>query len=219
MFIAIVPAYNEEKRISSVIQSLLSHVDEVVVVDDCSSDETASLAKKTGATVLRHKINLGQGAALETGHAYARERGAQYVLHFDGDGQFSVKDIIPALEKLKQEQADVILGSRFLDNRSRVPWFKRAVLLPAGVCINKLCTGLKLSDAHNGFRILNANALDKIRITYDRMAHATEIISLIKKHNLKHIEFPVQVVYHAYGQGTIAGFRILKDLVFGVFVK
>jgi glycosyltransferase involved in cell wall biosynthesis len=219
MFLAIVPAYNEEKRISSVIKSLLSHVDEIVVVDDCSTDKTVDVAQNAGATVLRHKINLGQGASLETGHSYARERGAQYVLHFDGDGQLSVEDIKPALEKLKNEHADIILGSRFLDDRSQVPLFKRKILLPVGVFINKLFTGLKLTDAHNGFRILNRTALEKIKITHDRMAHATEIISLIKKHNLKHVEFPVKIVYHEYGQRSLAGFKILKDLVFGRFVK
>ncbi|MBI2436510.1 MAG: glycosyltransferase family 2 protein [Candidatus Magasanikbacteria bacterium] len=219
MFLAIVPAYNEEKRISSVIQSLFQCVDEIVVVDDCSTDKTAEVAKKAGARVLRHKINLGQGAALETGHVYARERGAEFILHFDGDGQLSVEDISPAFEQLKTSGADIILGSRFLDTRSQVPWFKRTVLLPVGVLINKFFTGLKLTDAHNGFRILNARALDKIRITQDRMAHATEIISLIKKYNLKHVEFPVKVVYHEYGQRSMAGFRILKDLVFGKFMK
>ena len=93
MFLAIVPAYNESKRIGSVVRSLFDHVDMVVVVDDASRDATATLAQQAGATVLQHTVNRGQGAALETGHAYARSIDATYVLHFDGDGQCNLLNI------------------------------------------------------------------------------------------------------------------------------
>ena len=219
MFLAIVPAYNEEKRIGSVVQSLFEHVDKVVVVDDCSSDNTVQVAKKAGAVVLHHKINRGQGAALETGDEYARYIGADYVLHFDGDNQFDVRDIAPALEAIKQQQADVLLGSRFLDGRSQIPWFKKHFLLPVAKLINIVFGGLNLTDVHNGFRILNINALKKIRITQDRMAHASQIPELIKKYNLKYLEFPVKVTYHEYGQRAIGGLRILRDLFVGKFLK
>ncbi len=218
MFLAIVPAFNEEKTIGSVVRDLFSLVDQVVVVDDRSSDRTAQVAKENGAIVLQHKINRGQGAALETGHEYARQSEADFVLHFDADGQFDPNDILPAWEKLKQEQADLLLGSRFLDGRSQLPWTKKFLFLPLGRLIQQLFFGIKNSDAHNGFRILNKKALQKIKITQDRMAHATEIIILAQKNNLKIIEFPVKVIYHRYGQGLGGGLKILQDLFTGKFL-
>lgn len=221
MFVAIVPAYNEEKRIGQVVRDLAVYVDEVVVVDDKSEDSTIIEAKNNGATVLRHKINLGQGAALETGHEYARRVGADYVIHFDGDGQFSAEDIKPALAKLQIDNVDIILGSRFLGNNKNktIPWTKRYILSPVSRFIDRLFSGLKLTDAHNGFRILNKNALEKIKITQNGMAHASEIPNLIKKHNLKYSEIPITVYYHEYGQGLSGGFKIVRDLLIGRFIK
>jgi len=219
MFIAIVPAFNEEKRIAEVIRNLKLHVDSVVVVDDKSVDNTIFEAEKSGAIVLQHKINLGQGAALETGHEYARQLGADYVLHFDGDGQFCVEDIVPALTKLQETNSDILFGSRFLDKRTKLPFFKRYVLSPIGRLVNKLFGVVDLHDSQNGFRILNKHALEKIKITQNRMAHATEIMGLTKEHNLKFVEFPVQVIYHEYGQGAGGGVKIVRDLLLGKFLK
>lgn len=219
MFIAIVPAYNESKRIASVVSSLLPHVDEVVVVDDGSTDTTAELAEQAGARVLIHKINLGQGAALETGHEYARERGATVVLHFDGDGQFEVDDIARARHMLVDENVDIILGSRFLSDASHIPWFKKKIILPIARCINYLFTRLRLTDAHNGFRMLGSRALQNIRITQNGMAHATEIVELIGRHQLSYREIPVKVIYHEYGQKMSGGVTIIKDLIIGKFIK
>ncbi len=120
MFVAVVPAYNEEKRIGSVVRSLFGHVDEVVVVDDASADNTIQEAQNAGATVLIHRVNRGQGAALETGHAYARKHGAQFVIHFDGDGQFRVEDIAPALEHLQESNADILRFTPFA--LRRIAW-------------------------------------------------------------------------------------------------
>ena len=215
----VIPAHNEEKRIGSVVQSLFEHVDKVIVVDDASVDNTSEDGRKAGAVVLNHKINLGQGAALETGHEYARKINADYVLHFDGDGQFHVEDVIPAFESLKKEKADILFGSRFLDNRSNMPWFKRYILSPIGHLVNIIFGAVRLTDVHNGFRILNKRALNKIIISQDRMAHATEILALTKKHNLKYIEFPVKVTYHEYGQSATGGFKIVRDLLWGKVVR
>lgn len=219
MFLAIVPAYNESARIGSVVRSLFDHVDHVVVVDDCSADNTASVAEAAGATVLRHKINRGQGAALETGHSYARKSGALHVIHFDGDGQFSPLDIPLAKAHLEQSGADILFGSRFLDDRTNMPWFKRHILNPIGRFIDRLMGNPKLSDAHNGFRILTAKALEHVVITQDRMAHASEIPQLAKRGKLHIVEFPVKVTYHEYGQGAMGGITIVKDLLLGKFVK
>ncbi len=217
MFIAIVPAFNEEKRITEVISNLLTIVNEVVVVDDCSSDLTAEKAVSAGATVLRHKINLGQGAALETGHEYARKKRADFVLHFDGDGQFCPEDILPALKHLKEKNLDILLGSRFLDTRTNIPFVKKYFLFPVSKIIDKFFTGLKLSDVHNGFRILNKTALEKIRIRQNKMAHATEIVGQIKIHKLNYGEFPIKVIYYETGQGFFGGLKIIKDLFLSKF--
>ena len=219
MLLAIVPAYNEEERIGSVVRDLFEHVDEVVVVDDASSDATVAAARAAGATVLEHRINRGQGAALETGHAYARGKGATHVLHFDGDGQFDVADIAPAQERMDREGVDIIFGSRFLDNRSNVPFLKRVLILPAGRLLDRMTGSVSLSDSHNGFRLLNGRALEHIRITQDRMAHASEIPQLAKAHNLRYSEHPVRVQYHEFGQGALGGVRILRDLITGKFVR
>ncbi len=220
MFIALVPAYNESERIEDVVRSLLEKkVDEVVVIDDGSIDDTGNRARSAGATVLTHQINLGQGAALETGHAYARGKKADAVLHFDGDGQFDVEDIIRAQELIEQNKADVILGSRFLGNNTSMPWFKRHVLLPVGRLINRVFTGLALSDAHNGFRVLNARAFRAIQLKHNRMSHATEIIEQIHKHALTYKEIPITVTYREYGQRMRSGFLILRDLIIGKFIS
>lgn len=217
---AIVPAYNEEKTIGLVVQTLLDHVDNVIVVDDGSSDNTSLHASNAGAVVLRHLLNRGQGAALQTGHEYAVQHAADFVLHFDGDGQFDACDIVPALDALKKNNADILLGSRFLDNRSHIPWFKRCIILPCSRLINRFFVdSMLLTDVHNGFRILNKNAFGKICLIQDRMAHATEICTQIAVHELKYIEFPVKVVYTKYGQGFQGGLIVLKDLVLSRFVR
>ncbi len=219
MFVAIVPAFNESKIIGSVVQSLFSHVDKVIVVDDGSKDLTEAEARQAGATILSHKINRGQGASLQTGHDYALDLGADYVLHFDGDGQFDTADIKPAFEKLKNSGADILFGSRFLDNRTKIPWLKKYILFPPAKLFNKIFGGVNLTDIHNGFRILSRRALEELKIEQDRMAHATEIPAKAKRLGLKYIEFPVKVTYHRYGGGLKHGLGVVKDLLLGVFLK
>ena len=219
MFIAIVPAHNEERTIDSVIRNLGAYVDRVVVVDDGSTDNTAKVGVAAGAVVLSHWINRGQGAALETGHAYARSQGADAVVHFDADGQFEAADIPGALSTMLENNADIVFGSRFLDHRSELPWSKRNILLPAARIVNQIITGLSLTDAHNGFRLLNRRALYAVALSHDRMAHASEIPLLVKRHGLRYIEYPVKVVYREYGQAVAGGFQILKDLVLGKLAK
>lgn len=219
MFLALVPAYNEEKTIGAVVEQLLPLVDAVVVIDDASRDDTAHIAEELGAIVLRHPLNRGQGAALETGHEYARLQGADFVIHFDADGQFDVADIAPALQALQNSDAHILFGSRFLGKESNMPWTKKYILLPLGKLVNRIFGSFPLSDGHNGFRILSREALEKIKITQDRMAHATEIPALAKRHGLRYIEFPVVVTYHEYGQGVVGGLHVVKDLFTGTFVK
>lgn len=215
MLFIVVPSYNEATSIGRVIRGLFERgFTNVVVVDDGSTDDTTGVAEQAGAVVVRHLVNRGQGAALQTGDEYAYLHGAKTVVHFDADGQFNPDDISPALEALYAAQADALLGSRFLDGRSNVPFLKRHILLPLARWINFVFTGLLLSDVHNGFRILTRKALEQIHISHDGMAHNTEIVEEIRKAGLKHVEFPVQVTYHEYGQGVSGGVKIVGDLLF-----
>ena len=216
----IIPAYNEEKKIGRVLSGLFSQgLENIIVVDDGSGDNTAEVAKSAGAVVLRHEVNRGQGASLQTGDEYAVENGVSTVVHFDADGQFNPADIGQALSVMKDKNIDVLLGSRFLDNRSQIPWTKKYIVLPIARIINRFLTGLKLTDVHNGFRILSRSALEKINITQDRMAHNSEIIKQIKQKNLSYLEYPVEVTYNEYGQGVGGGLRIIWEILQGRLTK
>ncbi len=220
MIFVIVPAYNEEKKIGRVISGLFSQgFKNIVVVDDGSSDDTFGVAKSAGAIVLRHEINRGQGAALQTGNEYVLVGGADTVVHFDADGQFDPADIAKALPVMKDKNVEVVLGSRFLDNRSQMPWTKKHIVLPIARFINYFLTGLKLTDVHNGFRILSRRALQKINISQDRMAHNSEIVKQIKKNNLSYLEYPVEVTYNEYGQGVGGGLKVIWEILQGRLIR
>jgi len=217
MFV-VIPAYNESEKIGRVLRGLFSQgIKSIVVVDDGSKDDTAQMARESGAIVLQHKINRGQGAALQTGNEYALKNNADFVVHFDADGQFDPSDIAPAVEFLQKNNLDAVLGSRFLDARSQIPFFKKYFILPISRFINNLITGANLTDVHNGFRVLNNNALKKIKISQSGMAHNTEIVKQLVKNNLNFAEFPVKVTYHEYGQGIGGAFKIIKDLFLDFF--
>ncbi|PSO44164.1 MAG: glycosyltransferase family 2 protein [Parcubacteria group bacterium QH_9_35_7] len=218
MFIAVVPAYQEQENICQVVNELQSYVDEVVVVDDGSTDKTSAEAQQAGAKVITHEINRGQGAALETGRRYALVQDAEFLLFFDGDGQFKPEEIDKAIAKLKQSEADILFGSRFIGDNSQIPITKRYLLLPLAKLVDRFFTDLPLTDAHNGFRILAKKSIEKIEITQDRMAHATEIPRKVKKYELDYVEFPTEVRYKEYGQNFIGGMKILEDLILGKFI-
>lgn len=219
MLFAVVPAHDEQENIGKVVEELISRVDKVVVVDDGSADKTGEIALEKGAIVLRHELNRGQGAALATGHAYALRAGAEFLLHFDGDGQFDPDDIRAALGALKESQADILFGSRFLGENENMPFTKRFFILPAAKLFNRIFLGINLTDAHNGFRIFNRKALEILQISQDGMAHASEIPYLAKKLDLRIMEFPVKVSYHEYGQRLGSIFGIIRDLFMGIFRK
>ncbi len=212
----IIPAYNEITHIGAVVDDVKQYIADVIVVDDCSKDGTAMAAAKHGAVVLRHVVNRGQGAALQTGNEYALEHGAEIIAHFDADGQHQAKDISRLIEPVILGAVDVVFGSRFLEGaRGEIPLTKRFLILPMARLVNRLFTGLWLSDGHNGLRAMNRKATELVRITQDRMAHNTEIPSLVARHGLQLKEVPMDVVYHKYGRGVFDGVRILWDLVKG----
>jgi len=216
----IIPAWNEAKRIGQVLNDLSAYNYRVVVVDDGSTDQTFTIASQyPKVTVLHHLTNRGQGAALATGTAYALSQQAEIVVHFDADGQMLSSEIKRLIEPLiKDSSLDLVLGSKFLQDNI-IPWFKRYFLLQPALLLQRLSTGLPLTDVHNGFRALRANTARVIKINQEGMAHASEIVSQIKRLGLHYQEVPVTVVYHEFGQGMSGGFKIIRDLIIRKIVK
>lgn len=211
----VVPGYNEGGVIASTIRGILMIHPNVVMVDDGSSDETVEQALAAGAAVVRHPVNLGQGAALMTGIRYALDRGAEYIITFDADGQHRPGDIPRLLATAERSGADVVLGSRFLESNPTIP-ATRILLLKLATLYTRWTTGLALTDAHNGLRLLTRRAAQQLRIRQNRMAHASEILDWLARSQLKVTETPVQVVYTDYsmakGQTAFSALGILWDL-------
>lgn len=195
--VIVIPAYNEEGSIDTVLKSVLPHVDRIILVDDGSSDQTPQKVIRRRVTLLQHIVNLGQGAALQTGFEYALDLGADIIVTYDADGQFDPKDITKIIAPILKGAVDVSLGSRFLGKVVGIPR-SRLVTLKLGLLFTRLYTGLKLTDTYNGFRGFTREALAKIDITQNRWGHPAEILAQIAKHKLRLVEVPVTVYYTNY---------------------
>ncbi len=209
----IMAAYNAGEVIGDVLSSLNNVTEKIVVVDDGSRDNTFKVASKYRCHVIKHLINFGQGAALRTGMEYALKQGAKILVHFDSDGQMQIKDIEPMIELIKQNKCDVTFGSRYLRRGSKVPFTKKWFIHKPAIYFNWLFTGMKMSDAHCGFRAFSSLAAKKCVIRQNRMAHATEILQLVNTHRLRYTEVPVDIVYRHYGQLFTKSFEIFGDLI------
>ena len=218
----VVPAYNEGRVIGDVITGLASAFPNIVVVNDGSSDETAEILRGLPAVVVKHQINLGQGASLQTGITFALERGANYIVTFDADGQHRAEDALSALRLLAEGQCDVVCGSRFLGTTSNVPRMRK-IILKTVVGLANLTAGTKTTDAHNGLRALSRRAASCLDLHQSGMAHASEIMSQLRNHKMNIREVPVQINYTQYslakGQSSLNSINILVDLVIGRFMK
>ncbi|WP_026926342.1 glycosyltransferase family 2 protein [Granulicoccus phenolivorans] len=215
----VVPLYNEGTVVGDVISDARRTFPKIVCVNDGSKDNSAEVATNAGAMVVNHPINLGQGAALQTGLKYAmNDPAAQYFVTFDSDGQHGVEDASRMVQRLRTEPYDVVLGSRFLGTKVEAGALKRAVL-KAAVGFERMTTGMKVTDTHNGLRALNREAVGKIRIRQDRMAHGSEFLREISKNKLRYVEEPVHIIYTDYsrakGQSVWNSVNILADLLFG----
>jgi glycosyltransferase involved in cell wall biosynthesis len=211
----VIAAYNEGPAIRVVVRGVVAAGWPVVVVDDGSRDDTAAAATMPGVVVLRHVVNLGQGAALQTGIDFALGRGAVHVLTFDADGQHLVDDL-PALVAALSH-ADVALGSRFLGAIEGVTAGRRRFLRVATTVSNRL-SGLRLTDAHCGLRAIRAAVAPRLRLRQDRMAHASELLRTIQRSGVRVVEVPITIRYTAYsmrkGQSGLGALRILFDYFF-----
>lgn len=207
----VVPAFNEETIVGRVVHDLLQAFPNVVVVDDGSSDGTENAARTAGAMVIRHPINRGQGAALQTGIEFALMKGARFIVTFDADGQHQTADINRLLEPLVRGECEVALGSRFLGEARNLPR-SRKWLLRMGVWFTRCVNGLRLTDTHNGLRAFSRAAAERLDIQLDGMAHASEIIDFISRNRLSFREVPVEIHYTDYslakGQTTRGIIRV-----------
>ncbi len=220
----VIPCFNEKRMIRRTIESLLPYGYSIVVVNDGSTENIIEEVKDLPIIYSTHFLNLGQGAALQTGTEIALARGAEIVIHFDSDGQHSPKDIPAMIQPLIDNRADIIIGSRFLNetDSNAVP-AKRRYLLKIARIVNGLLTGVWLSDAHNGFRALNRTAAVKIKIKENRMAHASEILILIRRSKLRYLECPTHIVYTEYsqqkGQSSLNSINIVIDMIINKLFK
>lgn len=220
----VIAAFNEEKVIGAVVKDLHKHgLKNVIVVDDGSKDRTADVAQEAGATVVRHVINRGQGAALKTGIEGALDKGADAIVTFDADGQMRAEDIAPMAAPVLAGSVEVVLGSRFLKTGSNVP-VMRKVALKLGALLFRVLYGVKVTDSHCGFRVFSRHAAEVIQITADRMEHASEIIDQIGKHKLRFQEYPVIIRYTEYSkahsaQGAFPAIRIFVKTIAHKFLR
>lgn len=216
----VIPAFNEEAVIYKTIEPIVNAGYKVVCVDDASKDKTSFYARKAGAIVVRHLINAGQGASLQTGFDYIRQSSSEFedtdfVVTFDADGQHSLKDIEGFMEVfISVPDLDIALGSRFLSSTFKGSRLK-SLVLKTMASISKYTMGIKLTDRHNGFRVIRKSSLARFEIISPGYEHADEFIHLIAKHKLKYVEVATDIIYTEYskakGQPIINGLKILFD--------
>lgn len=214
---AVVPMFNEAQVVGDVVQSLVARFDLVVCVDDGSRDGSAATARERGAIVLRHPVNLGQGAALRTGFEFLLERSdVEHVVTFDADGQHDADDALAMVRIAREKQIDAVLGTRGHARPEGQTWVRRFVLR-AALRMSRVTTGLELTDTHNGLRVLSRRALETLVLRQRGMAYASELESHIARHDLAWQEHPVTITYTDYsrakGQRNLNAFNIVYDLI------
>lgn len=210
--------YNEASVVGTVIEGLREVFPHVVCVDDGSTDGSQDAARQAGAVVVQHPVNLGQGAALQTGIEYSlQDPELDCIVTFDADGQHRVADALAMADRIRSGEADVVLGSRFLDDRTKLAPLKRLVLRTAAVQ-SRLSTGMALTDAHNGLRAFSPTVARGIDLQQNRMAHASELIHQLAEMNPRWVEHPVEIIYTDYskskGQSLLNSVNIVADLFF-----
>ncbi|MCB0648963.1 MAG: glycosyltransferase family 2 protein [Saprospiraceae bacterium] len=212
----IVPAYNEAEVIGQTLESLEGAQYDVLVVDDGSTDATSNVAGQFDVSVISHVRNMGQGAAIRTGFAYALSHKYDAVVTFDADGQHAVENIEMLIDWLEEKVVDICLGTRFGSTVSAIPW-KRKALLQCARWVDFAFSGILLSDSHNGLRAIRTEALKNMVLLSDRMEHASEIIWEVKRLHLKYHEVPVMIYYrrfaHKKGQSLANALRIFFSLM------
>ncbi|HYG39559.1 MAG TPA: glycosyltransferase family 2 protein [Cytophagales bacterium] len=219
MIYVVVPVFNEEAiQLRQNLLALLKFHYNIVLVNDGWNKELKESIADLPIHYIRHSVNLGQGAALQTGVEYALLHNAEFIVHFDADGQHNPENIADLIKPLINGEAEIALGSRFLANNTvkEIPPFRRFILFLARF-VNYIFTGMLLSDAHNGLRAMTRKAAEQIFLTENSYAHATQILSEIRKNKLNYKEIPVTIYYSQYstnkGQKSFNMFNIFLDLI------
>jgi polyprenyl-phospho-N-acetylgalactosaminyl synthase len=214
----IIPVYNEETVVAGVVDAVRKVFSNVVCVDDGSMDNSVEAILATGAKLVQHPINLGAGAATQTGIDYAlQEPAAEYFITFDADGQHDIKDAVRMLEYLKKHDLDIVFGSRFIGDVHNIGRVKR-IFLKAAALFSRITSGVKLTDPHIGLRVLNRRFAENLKITLPDFTHASEVVHRVKEGNYKYDEVPITVMYSDYskskGQPMMNSINITIDLLF-----
>ncbi|MDO8656665.1 MAG: glycosyltransferase family 2 protein [Nanoarchaeota archaeon] len=210
--IALIPAYNEEKTIAEVVTKTRPHVEQVVVIDDGSADATSIEATRAGAIVLRHKVNLGKGAALKTGCEYALKQGVQNIVVLDADGQHNPQEIPAFIEAL--EQHDIVFSYR------KVPDTMPFMMRFGNSFINRALRtiyGVNIQDSQCGYRAFTTAAYEQIRWDTQDYYVETEMILRVGKKKLKHASIPIETIYADKYKGTtvLDGVKIVTKMIGG----
>jgi glycosyltransferase involved in cell wall biosynthesis len=193
--IAAIPCYNEERHIGDIVDEANKYVDQVIVIDDGSSDNTAQVAEAAGALVIRHKVNKGKGMAINTAFKWARENYVQAVVLLDGDGQHEPMDIPYVVTPVLEGKVDVVVGSRFLSTKNRIPRY-RTMGQHVLTFVTNLSSGLKLTDCQSGFRAFSGRAIDALYFTQPRPGDVEcEMQFLMNENQLRVAEVPITVNY------------------------
>ena len=212
--VLLVPAYNEGTVIGTHLSAARKQFHWVVCVDDGSRDDTAATARDAGAVVLRHPVNLGQGAALQTAIEYSLRLPVKWFCTFDADGQHRLDDVMSMREVAQSGCVDLVLGSRFLGSAANIPRARRW-MLKAAVRFSNLTTGVKLTDAHNGLRLFNRHVAETIDLQEPGFNHASEFTTKIRANGYSFIEVPVTIDYSDYskkkGQSLLNAVNIATD--------
>lgn len=192
--IVVIPAYNEERFIGSVVLKTLPLVDRVIVVDDGSRDATADIAEAAGAVVVRHGVNQGKGVALNSGFMKAREYDPDVVITLDGDWQHLPEEIQHVAAPVLNEGADIVVGSRYLEKTSDVP-IQRVVGHWGFTSLTNIVSGVSLTDSQSGYRAFSPKALEKLTFGSNSFSVESEMQFLARDHDLKVVEVPITIRY------------------------
>tara|TARA_B110000438_G_scaffold256457_1_gene263931 strand:+ start:1293 stop:2168 length:876 start_codon:yes stop_codon:yes gene_type:complete len=189
-----IPAYNEEKNIASIIVKLKNISEHIIVCDDGSNDLTSKIAEELGVIVVKHGKNLGYGAAIKTIFLKAKEINADILTTFDADGQHRIEDISNVIEPIKNNLADLVIGSRFLNNNQKIPKYRK-VGIKVITELTNITGGTKITDSQSGFRSYGKKILENIKPTESGMGISTEILIKTQKAGYKIIEVPIKILY------------------------